>query len=85
MRSAVNGYNLFFTPHLRLGLCWRNREECSQINAKWGMSAPKETSGLNRPMHMSVLLVLAALLVSVFAASATAAEAPAFVRRESGL
>jgi len=38
------------------------------------MSAPEEISGLNRPGHMFVLLVLAALLVSVFAASATAAE-----------
>jgi len=40
-----------------------------------GMSAPEEISGLNRPRHKFVLLLLAALLVSVFAASATLAEA----------
>lgn len=38
------------------------------------MSAPDEVSGLNRPGHMFVLLVLTALLVWVFAASAAPAE-----------
>ncbi|MHC4604299.1 MAG: hypothetical protein ACYS6W_13315, partial [Planctomycetota bacterium] len=38
------------------------------------MSTPKETSSLNRPRRITVLLVPAALLVSVFAASAIPAE-----------
>ncbi|MHC4546543.1 MAG: hypothetical protein ACYSYL_18855, partial [Planctomycetota bacterium] len=46
-----------------------------KISAKLAMSAPKETSSLNRQGRINVLLVPAALLVSVFAASAAPAEA----------
>ncbi len=38
------------------------------------MSAPKETSILNRPVRITVLLLLASLLVSVFCASSAPAE-----------
>ena len=59
----------------KFSVLWKSKFPFPEINAKLAMSSPKETSNLNRPKHISVLLVSAALLVSVFAASATPAEA----------